>query len=198
MTPAVCSIQLYTMILMYTWNVTSETGIVFPPLLVCILIHSVFASDGKRRTLEGWSKREAIESVSRKIFCWTCRPKVECTCDNKGKKVFVRVQMGMKICSGLEERALFFKSPTSWKIGFQEVIAWYVALSKAIYGDEICSHYEIYKSDSSRTDMHESICRAVAKPLVLSPFLLTTDLKVKLSPWLIKRSDMKNCGGMEL
>lgn len=87
-TPAACSIQLYTMIVMCTWNVTRETGmrVVPSPLLVCILIHSVFASDGKRRTLEGWNKRGAIESVSRKIFCWTCRPKVECTCGNKGKK----------------------------------------------------------------------------------------------------------------
>lgn len=154
MTPAVYSIQLYTKILMCTWNVTSETGIAFSPLLVCILTHSLLASDGKRRTLEGRSKRKAIESVSRKIFCWTCRAKVECICDNKGKKVFVRVQMGMKICSGLEERALFFKSPTSWKIGFQEVIAWCVALSKAIYEDQICSHYEIYKPDNSQSDMY--------------------------------------------
>lgn len=77
--------------------------------------------------------------------------------------------MGTKICSGLEERALFFKSPTSWKIGFQEVIAGCVALSKATHGDQIGSHYEIYKSDSSQTDMHESICKALDKLPVLFP-----------------------------
>lgn len=37
--------------------------------------------------------------------------------DNKAK-VLVGVQMGMKICLGLEVSALFFKSPTNWKIDF--------------------------------------------------------------------------------
>jgi len=86
--------------------------------------------------------RKAIQWVKSEIFCWTCRPEVENTLYNKGGgKFFVGVKRGMKICSGWEERALYFKTPTSWKIDSQEVIARCGALGKSvgIWVEKFCS-----------------------------------------------------------